>query len=174
MTTAAPPRRRTLADRVARLLDAPVVHVDDVSWHEHPVHWADLLVAGVLRPWLAGTDVTHRPRAWEQRGRAGAITAPAGDLLVVEGVGAGRHELDLAPGPVVWVQSDHEIARSRGIERDVAQGRSRAEAMRFWQDWERAENPFLAAQRPWDKAAFAVLGTPPADAPGLTWVSSTR
>lgn len=61
------------------------------------------------------------------------------------------HILDVA----VWVQSDIEQAKTRGIARDGGD----AEAAAFWERWMAEEFPFLAAQRPWEKANVIVSGT---------------
>lgn len=167
--------KSTLGARIARLFDAPLVHVDDLSWHVHPIHWADLMTEHVVDPWLDGKEIRHRPAAWIEHGRPGAIVVPSGRLLVVEGVGAGRAELDHAPGLLVWVQTDYPTAKQRGLDRDVREGRPRPEAEAFWEEWEQEERPFLAQETPWARADFAVNGTPPAGTPvGVTLVSTTR
>jgi hypothetical protein len=69
---------------------------------------------------------------------------------------------------VVWVQADRDEARERGLRRDVELGRTREEAERFWDEWMTAEEPFLADDRPWDRADLVVRG----DAGG--WVAAAR
>jgi hypothetical protein len=96
--------------------------------------------------------------------RPGAVEVPAGlDLVVVEGVGAGRRELTAVVDAVVWVQSDVVEAKRRGIDRDVATGVNggAAEAVAFWHEWMAQELPFQAEQRPWERACVVVAGTPP-------------
>lgn len=147
---------------------AVVVHTDDVAWHHSFFGWTDLLVDGVLEPFLAGHDVAYRPPAWDERGREGAIRVPAETrLLVVEGVGAARMDVRELLHDVVWVQSDVDVARRRGIERD---GGDRA-AEEFWDEWMAAELPFLAEDRPWDRARLVVNGTPPEAATAGTWIA---
>jgi hypothetical protein len=141
---------------VARLLatvpGAAVVHTDDVAWYHDFFDWADLLVDGVLVPWRAGRDVAYRPPAWDVRGRAGAITVSAeAPLLVVEGVGAGRRAFGSYVDTVIWVQTDRAVAARRGLERDDGD-------VAFWDEWEARERPFLAADRPWERADLVVSG----------------
>lgn len=101
-----------------------------------------------------------RPPAWEQRDREGAIQVPQGcPLVIVEGVGAARKELMTLIDVVVWVQSDIEQARTRGVARDGGD----AGAAAFWEEWATEEFPFLANQRPWDRADVIVSGTPDLD-----------
>ncbi len=145
--------KSTLVARlVATVPGAAVVHTDDVAWHHDFFEWAELLAAGVLAPWRAGHDVSYRPPAWVARGRAGAITVPSGAaLLVVEGVGAGRRALGPFVDALVWVQTDRAVATRRGLHRDGGD-------VAFWDEWEARERPFLAADRPWERADLVVSG----------------
>jgi len=154
--------KSTLADQLqAAVPSSSVVHTDDVAWHHAFFDWADLLASGVLEPVRRGDAIAYRPPGWVAKGRPGAVTVAAGlDLVVVEGVGAGRRELADLVDAVVWVQADFAEAERRGIERDVAAGRSRAEATSFWHEWMAEELPFLARQRPWERADLVVAGSP--------------
>jgi hypothetical protein len=153
--------KSTFAERLVRLLDGALVHSDDIAWHLDPIDWADVLVDGVITPWRRGEAVSFRPPGWLAQGRRGTVEIPPRRVLVVEGVGAGRAGLAACAELVVWVQSDRDEARRRGLARDVELGRSPEEAEAFWDEWMRAEEPFLAADRPWSRASVVVNGTPP-------------
>jgi hypothetical protein len=153
--------KSTFAERLVRLLDGALVHSDDIAWHLDPTDWADVLVDGVITPWRRGETVSFRPPGWLAQGRRGTVEIPPRRVLVVEGVGAGRAGLAACAELVVWVQSDRDEARRRGLARDVELGRSPEEAEAFWDEWMRAEEPFLAADRPWSRASVVVNGTPP-------------
>jgi hypothetical protein len=159
------------SERVARLLGADVVHTDDVAWEYSRFGWDDLLVGRVIGPWRAGHDISYRPQSWETYDREGAVTATGQVPLVVEGVGAARASLAGLADLVIWVQSDRTLARVRGLARDASYGtRTPAEAAAFWDDWMTEEEPFLAADQPWERADLVVLGTPPDEAG--TWVAT--
>jgi hypothetical protein len=141
---------------VARLVHsvpgAAVVHTDDVAWHHDFFDWTDLLVDGILAPWRAGRNVGYRPPPWDARGRTGALTAPSrAPLLIVEGVGAGRRALGPFLDALIWVQTDRALAARRGLQRDGGD-------VAFWDEWEARERPFLAADRPWERADLVVSG----------------
>lgn len=153
--------KSTFAERLARLLDAAVVHSDDIAWHLDPIHWDDVLVDGVIMPWRRREAVSFRPPGWVVQGRAGAVEVPARPVLIVEGVGAGRSVLAAQAELVIWVQSDFDEARRRGLQRDTELGRTAKEAEAVWDEWMRAEEPFLAADRPWTRASLVVNGTRP-------------
>jgi hypothetical protein len=162
--------KSTFAATAAALLDAQVVATDDVAWHLHPIDWSAELRAGVLEPWLRGEQVSYRPPGWVARGRPGAVTAAADRPLVVEGVGAGRADLAGLADLLVWVHSDDDVAHRRGIARDLALRPTVQEAEQFWSEWQRAERPFLDAQRAWDRAQVVVDGTAPGTDGGLVAV----
>jgi hypothetical protein len=150
--------KTTIAGRFAGLRPGSViVHTDDVAWWESFFGWDGLMAEGVLQPLRRGSSVDYRPPAWDARGRDGAIVVPAeAPLVVVEGVGISRRSLAPLFDAAVWVQSDFEAANRRGIERD---GGSEEETD-FWWEWDREEQPFLAADRPWERADAIICGTP--------------
>lgn len=152
--------KSTLAGRLAAVAPgAAVVHTDDIAWHESFFDWEHLLVDGVLEPARRGRAVAYRPPAWDERGRDGAVVVPAGcPLLIVEGSGIGRRSLGRHLDRLVWVQSDLDLARRRGIERDIAKGEEDPAA--FWEEWQAEEVPLFAVERPWERAALVVAGTP--------------
>ncbi len=158
--------KTTFATAAADARGGSVVATDDVAWHLHPTEWAAQMLEGVVRPWLAGEPVRYRPPGWVSRDRPGHVEVPAGADLVIEGVGAARHELAPFARLIVWVASDAVEARRRGIERDVSLGRTPEEAEAFWDDWMSAEQPFLEAEQPWTRADLVVDGTATSD--GLT------
>jgi hypothetical protein len=63
------------------------------------------------------------------------------------------------------VQTDRALATERGLFRD---GGDTA----FWDEWEARERPFLAAERPWERADLVLSGA--ADGPDLTVGQSRR
>jgi hypothetical protein len=148
--------KTTFAERIAGgVTRGAMVHTDDVAWWQSRFDWALLLADGVLDPLRCGRAVAFRPPAWETRGRDGAIEVPAGcEVVVVEGVGASRKSLAPLLDATVWVQSDIVDARERCIARDGGTEEARA----FFDDWASEEEPFLAADRPWERANEIVAG----------------
>jgi hypothetical protein len=149
--------KTTFAGRLERAVPGAVtVHTDDVAWWHSEFDWAELMIEGVLEPVRRGEAVAFRPPAWERRGRGGAITVPRDpSLLIVEGVGAGRRETAHLVDAIVWVQSDAAVCAAREAAR-IAAGHTDAEVS---ERWLRAERPFVADQRPWERAALIVSGT---------------
>jgi hypothetical protein len=148
--------KTTVANQLATVvLGATVLHTDDVAWYHAFFDWAHLMRDGILAPLRRGEPIAYRPPAWDERGREGAIAVPTGcPLVIVEGVGIGRRELSEYIDALLWVQTDEDEARRRGLARDGA------DAAGFWAEWQAAEDPFQAAQRPWERAGLVVSGAP--------------
>jgi hypothetical protein len=150
--------KTTAATRLASQVDgAVVVHSDDVAWWESFFGWDRLMAEGILAPLHRGEDVDYQPPAWAPRGRDGSIVVPAAaPLVLLEGVGVSRRSLAPQLDAAVWIQSDFDRAHQRGIARDGGT----QHATDFWWEWDREEQPFLADDRPWERADLVLCGTP--------------
>ena len=140
-----------------------VVSTDDVAWHLSMFDWAGELATHVLEPVRRGGPVDYRPPGWLSRDRPGSLVLPTPiSVLFVEGVGSSRRALAELIDAAVWVQSDEVVAKERGIRRDVDSGINgdRAAALAFWDTWMAEENPFLATDAPWTRAAVVAAGVP--------------
>ncbi|MHA2787588.1 uridine kinase family protein [Corynebacterium sp. S7] len=148
--------KTTVARKIASLIDdSTVLHTDDIAWHYSLFDWDDVLIQHVLEPFLAGQEVNYRPPGWVAKGREGSVHIPAHTTcLIVEGSGSVRESLLKFSDLSVWIQGDYEEQRDRAIERDVATGvnGSRAEAIRFWEEWQVEEVAFFQATKPWELA----------------------
>ena len=91
-----------------------MVHTDDLAWWHSRLGWVDLLLTEIIAPLGRGEPFDYRPTRWDERHRRGSIRVPAGlDLVVIEGVGAGRSTLAGSMGAIIWVQSDLNITERR-------------------------------------------------------------
>jgi uridine kinase len=151
--------KSTLAGRLADAVPGTaVVHTDDIAWWHSVLGWVDLMADGVLEPLRRGEAVSYRPPKWDERGRPGAVQVPAGRrLVIVEGVGAGRRELTHLLDGVVWVETDRAVTAQRDEARIAAGETDRA----TYDSWMAEEEPFVAAQRTWERAFAIVDGTSP-------------
>jgi len=153
--------KTTLAARLqAAVAGSAVVHTDDLAWWHSRFGWADLLVDGILMPVHRGEPVAFQPPRWAEHGRRVSIDVPAScPLLIVEGVGAGRREAAHLVDALIWVQSDQREAARRSLARVGQPGGPRT--VQDLREWMAEEEPFLADQRPWERADLVVAGTPP-------------
>ena len=63
--------KTTLALKLADILNADLVHTDDVSWCADPIHWDHEMLEGIVNPWINGKNVAYRPAGWVKEGRQG-------------------------------------------------------------------------------------------------------
>ena len=169
--------KTALANRLREALPpAAVVHSDDVAWHDSRFGWDDLMIDGILRPLHAGRPVHYRLPAWERLGRDGHIeVAASATTVILEGVGVSRRSLTPYLDLALWVQSDFDEARARGISRDIAhEGRTEAGAAQNWDEWMTEEVPFLLDDRPWQRADVIVCTASSVPHDARTEVVSSR
>ncbi len=103
--------------------------------------------------------MTFRPPRWEERQRQGAIEVAAGcPLLIIEGVGAARSESTHFIDVAAWIQSDERETERRNLVRVGQPGGS--PTVKHMRDWMAEEMPFVAEQRPWERADLTAGGTP--------------
>ncbi|MFN8125158.1 MAG: hypothetical protein U0R64_01410 [Candidatus Nanopelagicales bacterium] len=132
-----------LAARLAAELPGAtsVISMDDLydGW-DGPVDpgFAIYLATSLAPQILAGRSITHRRYDWGQ-GRFGPeVTIPAGDRLIVEGVGAAHPALAGPADLRVWVTADPAIRATRVLERD-------GEATRpHWAHWLAVQDLYYA------------------------------
>ncbi len=125
------------AARLAAELGATVVSTDDFATWDDPVSWWPRLVEGVLRPVAEGRPGRYRKTEWTGgRPHPGAYRrVPVPDVLVVEGVSAGRRSITGALSALVWCELPDGAARlARAVARDGEESRKH---LLTWQDFER-------------------------------------
>lgn len=132
--------KSTLSGRLAAALGgAPVVHVDDLASHAALFGWMDRLTAQVTAPFSRGETARVEVYDWERREFAGTAEAAPEEVVLLEGVGAGRRELRPRLACLVWTDMPEREAWARGRRRD-------GEALSgFWDDWTAAERAHFAS-----------------------------
>ena len=143
--------KSTLAARLASLLDAPVVHMDDIypGW-DGLAAAAPLLRDWVLEPLARGRPARFRRYDWSLDTYGDWVDVPAADVLVVEGCGSGSRAVAPYLSMLLWVEAPRDIRFARGIERD-------GEAYRpLWERWARQEDVLFAEERTRERADYVV------------------
>ena len=115
--------KSTFASRLTRALECQCVHTDDIAWNHSFFDWWPLLIHHVLEPFRAGQAVLWTPDAWREHERSGAIIVQPAPILLVEGVSSTRRELSNWIDYTVWMETDVQLAETRGLERDGPDGR---------------------------------------------------
>ena len=112
--------KTTFALRLAKQLDAPVVHTDDLldGWDDQFTFW-DRLESRVLSPLRHGRTATYQRYQWHLGKFAGPplIVDPAPAVLL-EGVSAARREIRPELSLAVFVVAPPELRWPRALARD--------------------------------------------------------
>ena len=129
--------KSTFAGALAAELGAVLVPTDHFATWADPVSWWPRLVAGVLIPLSRGEAGRYRRTDWSggipRPGETVEVAVP--DVLVVEGVSAGRRSVRPMLSCLVWVEVNPEDKRlARSVRRDGAH--THADFVR-WQAFER-------------------------------------
>lgn len=145
--------KTTLAGRLAAVLDAPVIHMDDL----YP-GWDGLAAApGKLREWVLEPLAAHRQARyrrydWEAGAYAEWVDVPSADTLIVEGCGSGARAAAPYLSLLVWVEAPYGVRMARGIGRDGESFRP------HWERWAVQERALFASERTAERADVRVDG----------------
>jgi uridine kinase len=103
-----------LAGRLARPLDAPVIHLDDLypGW-DGLTRVADVLAEWVIEPLARGEPARWRRFDWGTMIYAEWHTTEAADVVVLEGCGSIRSALAGAYAARIWVEAPAAARRQR-------------------------------------------------------------
>ncbi len=142
--------KTSLAEAVAALTGAPVVHMDELIEGWGGLRTVDAQLEGLLGPLADGLPGSYRRFDWERDEYAEVVTVPPVPLLVLEGVGSGSLIVSDLATVLVWVEAEHEVRMRRGLERD---GEAFAP---YWEAWAAAEQEHFARNRTRDRADLVV------------------
>lgn len=138
--------KSTLAERLAIPLRAQIIHTDDFASWDNPLDWHGRLLEQVLEPLARNVAGRYQRYDWHMRALAEWHDVGAGGVVIVEGVSATRAVFRPMLSYSIFVDAPQAVRLARGLERDGPQ------AIGLWRDWQRAEDEYLATERP---AAFA-------------------
>lgn len=154
--------KTTLAAKLIDILDANLVHTDDVSWCADPVHWDDEMLTGIVNPWFKGNDVAYKPTGWIKENRSGSIDVDPNRALVIEGMGASRKTLRAIATYSIWIDAEPELARTRVVQRDLANGEnggSIESVTEFANWWDSLLAPLFLEEESWKYVDIIVGGS---------------
>lgn len=125
------------ADELARELGATVVSTDDFATWDDPVSWWPRFVQDVLIPIEMGKTACYQRIEWTDGrphpGQYRRIEPP--EVLVIEGVSAGRRSIYDTLSHLVWCElPDETIRLERAVARD---GEDTRKHLLTWQNFER-------------------------------------
>ncbi|HVK23324.1 MAG TPA: uridine kinase [Actinokineospora sp.] len=124
------------ADLRKQGIETAVVPTDHFATWTDPVAWWPRLVEGVLAPLADNREGRYRQMIWVDRIPKPDkwVTVPVSEVLIVEGVSAGRRSVQPRLSLLVWADCPDSVTRlARSVGRDGVD--SRAELTR-WQAFE--------------------------------------
>lgn len=144
-----------LAARLASVLDAPVIEIDDfVSW-DCFAGWWPRFEEQVLGPLLAGRDARFQARDWSDWYGSSLgewKTQPWAPTVILEGVTCTRRDTIGRIAYAVWVDAPAELRLARGMARDT----TFAGKDELWRRWMAEEDEFFAADGTRERADIIV------------------
>jgi uridine kinase/uncharacterized cupin superfamily protein len=143
--------KSSLADRLARELDAQVIHTDDFASWENPVDWWPALIELALEPLAAGRAARYTPTSWGGEERNPLVIDPTG-IVILEGVTASRQAFRPYLSYSIWIETPREVRLQRGLERDGEHARPQ------WERWMEEEDRYIERERPAERADMVVPG----------------
>ncbi|MCX3058714.1 uridine kinase family protein [Streptomyces beihaiensis] len=147
--------KSTFAARLARALGgAPVLRLDDIASHEALFAWTGRLLDQVVEPLARGERAHYETYDWVARHFTGSRELPPAEVVLIEGVGAGRRTLRPFLATLAWMDLPSEKAWARGRARDGAPQRA------FWDRWIPAERKHFAWDPSWPFAEQVVRECP--------------
>jgi dephospho-CoA kinase len=144
--------KTTLADEVAGLTDAPVVHMDDLFEGWGGLSRITDQLGTLLRPLAEGRAGSYRRWDWPGNRWAEAVLVEPAPLLVLEGVGSGALEHADLITVLAWIEVPYELRMERGLERG---GIGVAEN---WRQWAVDEQGLFARERTRERADVVLDG----------------
>jgi len=153
--------KSTLAKWLGERLKAEIIHTDDFAGWENPLNWWPSVIETVFKPIQAGaTSLSYQPASWWENHHPEAIeNQPVTSIMILEGVSSSRKEFDEYLSLRIFVDTPKEVCLKRGIERDMATGKSVEEVAKMWEDWFTEEDAFFANDDPKTKANVVIDGT---------------
>ena len=144
--------KTTLAEEVASLSGAPVIHMDDLfeGWDGLP-RITDQL-GTLLKPLAEGWPGSYRRWDWPGDAWAETVVVPTAPILVLEGVGSGALAYAALITVLAWVEVPYDLRMARGLERG---GIGVAEN---WKQWAVDEQDLFARERTRERADVVLDG----------------
>jgi uridine kinase len=135
--------KTSFALRLAKVLNAPVVHTDDLldGWDDQFTFWTRL-EERVLGPLRRGETATYQRYMWHRGDFAGApVSVEPAPVVVLEGMSAARREIRPELSFAVFVSAPSDLRLSRALARD---GDDSVAFRAYLERWRAAEDRHFA------------------------------
>jgi uridine kinase len=146
--------KSTLAEGLAKELNAEILHTDDFASWEDTMGWWPLFIKEVIEPIKAGAKIlSYKRSSWAPDHHPEPVKdQPVTPIMILEGVRSSRKELRPYITYTIWVETPKELCLKRGLERD---GQDKLEQ---WQKWFTEEDKYIARDNPRAHADIEISG----------------
>ncbi|MCA9334485.1 (d)CMP kinase [Candidatus Saccharibacteria bacterium] len=146
--------KSTLAVKLAKELDAEVIHTDDFASWDNPTNWWPQLQDQVLEPIKQGAKtLSYKPSSWAPDHYPEPVKdQPVTPIMILEGVSSTRKEFRPYLSYAIWVEAPKGVCIARGLERDGEDMREQ------WEQWWADEEKYIAEHKPQEYANQIVSG----------------
>ena len=145
--------KTTLAQRLAKALNAQLIHTDDFASWDNPLNWHDRFMREVITPLRQNQASRYQRYDWTTRSLAEWHDIAVQDHIVIEGVSSIRALFRPAYAYTIYVETPQDERLRRGLLRDGPESRD------LWEGWQGAENAYLAQETPLKHANLILDGT---------------
>jgi uridine kinase len=155
--------KSSLANWLAKKLNAQIIHTDDFASWDNPLNWWPLVIEQVFEPIKAGAKALNylRSKWWEDHNPESVVDQTVTSVMILEGVSSLRKEFRPYLSLGIFVDTPEGICLERGIARDLSTGKSREELQKIWQDWLKDEDEYMERDLPAKYADIVIDGTRP-------------
>jgi uridine kinase len=146
------------AERLAKHLNAPVVHTDDLldGWDDQFTFWARL-EERVLEPLRHGRPARYERYLWDRQSFGGDLeTIEPADVVLMEGVSSARRVIRPELSLAIFVTAPPDLRLSRVLARD---GGDDVAFRAYLERWRAAEDRHFATDATAASADLVVDGT---------------
>jgi uridine kinase len=146
--------KSTLAEKLAKELDAEIIHTDDFVGWNNLLEWWPRLIKEVIEPLQAGAKTLSYERGkWTPEHNPEPVkNQPVTPVIILEGVSSARQEFRPYLSYAIWVETPDDLCLKRGLERDGQ------DALELWQKWIAQENEYIKRDDPKAYADVIVSG----------------
>jgi uridine kinase len=142
--------KSTLAEKLAKELNAEILHTDDFASLEDSVNWWPDFNKEVIEPIESGSKtLSYKRSSWAPEP---VKDQPVTSIMILEGLRSSRLESRPYLSYAIWVETPKELCLKRGLERDGQ------DALPKWQKWIAEEDEYITRNNPRAYADVEISG----------------
>jgi uridine kinase len=161
--------KTSFADRLAKELDAPVVHTDDLldGWDDQFTFW-NRLEGRVLEPLRHGRPATYECYLWHRKAFGGKpVTVEPAPVVLLEGASSARRVIRPELSLAIFVLAPPDLRLTRALARE---GGDDVAFRAYLERWRTAEDRHFAEEQTAASADLVVDGSAEVPDEQYAWI----